>query len=132
MKTSYKLICHDDVRGSASGSNLDEKKFFWSSLWKPKVLRKLKHFIWKACTNSLLKRSNFQEKNCLILYVSGREVKDAMHTLWGCEVMRVVWCNDFKWVNKFDVSRAGADLGFQVRGGRSIRRKKIQIGICGE
>lgn len=28
-----------------------------------------------------------QEKNCLILYVSGREVEDAMHTLWGCEVM---------------------------------------------
>ena len=40
-----------------------------------------------------------------------------MHTLWGCEVMRLVGCKDFGWVNRFDVCQVGADLGFQGRGG---------------
>ena len=53
VKLGYKGLYEDSRREEASGSNFENVIGFWSSIWKLQVLGKLKHFLWKACTNSL-------------------------------------------------------------------------------
>ena len=42
-------------------SNSDEKKIFWTGLWKLKVPGKVRHFMWKACSDSLPTRQNVKK-----------------------------------------------------------------------
>ena len=81
----------------------DLEKIFWKSIWKIKVPGKIKHFIWKACSNSLptednlLKRKLLQEAVC---YLCPNDIEDVLHALWGCDRLKKVWVVDFSWVDK--------------------------------
>lgn len=99
----YKLLCeiHDLNSNRPQASN--SQKFFWKSIWKMKVPGKIKHFLWKACTNLLLTKENLMK--CKILQESvchhcSRDSEDVVHTLWGCECLKVVWDSEFGWVDK--------------------------------
>uniref|UniRef100_A0A7N2LE19 Reverse transcriptase zinc-binding domain-containing protein n=1 Tax=Quercus lobata TaxID=97700 RepID=A0A7N2LE19_QUELO len=30
--------------------------------------------------------------------------EDVKHTLWDCEAVKIVWCKDFSWVNRFEAA----------------------------
>ena len=53
VKSGYKLLCEDSREASALGFSLVRKDNFWFGLWNLKVLEKIEHFMWKACTNNL-------------------------------------------------------------------------------
>ena len=101
VKSGYKFLCellsHDPIRSQT----LDSGKSFWKSIWKMKVPGKIKHFLWKACTNSLpskenlLKRKIIQEADCPRCTGSSESV---VHALWSCSCIKVVWNSDFNWV----------------------------------
>ena len=79
------------------------QKRFWKSIWRIKVPGKIKHFIWKACLNSLptkenlLRRKVFQD---LVCHLCARESEDVFHALWGCEKIHPIWDLDFGWVDR--------------------------------
>lgn len=56
MKMGYKLLCDEDGLDSASNSNSESVVRFWRSLWKLNIAGKIKHFLWTACIDVLLKK----------------------------------------------------------------------------
>ncbi|XP_030970761.1 uncharacterized protein LOC115991163 [Quercus lobata] len=81
----------------------DLQKGSWKIIWKLKVPEKVKHFLWKACTNSLptkdnlLKRKILKESGCA--RCSG-DSESVVHALWSCSCIQVVWETEFGWVDR--------------------------------
>ena len=108
MKSGYKLLCEDSLRGEASSSNFAANMVFWFGIWKLKMPRELKHFLWRACTNSLPTKVNLMKRKVLVdplCHYCGKQPEDIMHALWGCESIKHVWCDEFSWVNEFEASQ---------------------------
>ena len=40
-----------------------------------------------------------------ICHRCGRCEETTMHALWSCEAIKLFWCNDFSWVNQFEVAQ---------------------------
>ena len=81
---------------------LDTEKSFWSSIWKIKVPGKIKHFLWKACSNSLPTKEKWMKRRILQDSVCQRCLngsKDKVHSLWSCDGLREVWNVEFGWVH---------------------------------
>ena len=103
MKSGYKLLCEKARREDASGSSREGMAELWSRIWKLKVLGKILHFLWKACTYclptkvNLMKRRIVDDSHC---EPCGRLPEDTKHALWSCEAVRRVWCMDFNWVTE--------------------------------
>ena len=67
----------------------------WNGMWKLKVPRKIKHFIWKACSESLPTKANLMKRKILTdptCHLRGRVAEDTKHALWDCEAVKAVWC----------------------------------------
>lgn len=102
---------------TSSGSNSYEKKSFWSGLWKLKVTGKVRHFMWKACPDSLPTKQNLnkwiilKEDVCQLCQHDSQQSETTLHVLWECEVIRPVWTNYFGYVNAVKASSgSNADL----------------------
>ena len=100
VKSGYKLLYElDTIRSQAT----DSQKSFWKSIWKLKVPGKIKHFLWKACTNSLPTKENLlkwkilQESGCPCCSSDSELV---MHAIWSCSCIKMVWDSDFEWVDR--------------------------------
>lgn len=53
VKTGYRLLCEaQDSAENLPQANIEERGF-WKKFWRIPVLGKIKHFLWKACINSL-------------------------------------------------------------------------------
>ena len=68
---------------------------------------RLNIFLWKACTYclptkaNLLKRKNIANPS---FHLCGSFPEDVKHALWDCEAVKIVWCKDFSWVNRFEAA----------------------------
>ena len=61
-----------------------EERGFWKKLWRIQVPGKIKHFLWRACTNSLATKENLLKRKILIdaaytRYLGASE--DILHSL---------------------------------------------------
>lgn len=102
IKSGYKLLCEWQNKELHEPQVSDTEKSFWNSIWKIKVLGKIKHFIWKACSNSLPTKENLMNQKILQELVcshcsNGSE--DVLHSLWSCDGLKEVWNVELGWVN---------------------------------
>lgn len=107
VKTGYKILCDEDGFDSASASNNDSIVRFWRCLWKPNIPGKIKHFLWRACTDALPKKTNLLKRKILmdaVCCLCSKEPKSVVHALWSYEVIQVVWKKYFGWLNNGAVS----------------------------
>ena len=107
MKSGYKLICEESRSDATSGSNRSAILGLWNGMWKLKVPGKIKHFMWKACSKSLPTKANLMKRKILTdptCHLCGRVAEDTKHALWDCKAVKVVWCKDFSWVNRFEAT----------------------------
>ena len=103
IKTGYKALCEESqvVEDEMNDSEA------YRNFWKLKVPGKIKHFLWKSCTNSLptkvnlLKRTILQEDVC---HLCSKNSKDVLHALWGCEKVHQVWQRKFGWLDSNQVA----------------------------
>ena len=101
VKSGYKLLCEWQNEELNQPQIPDTEKCFLRRIWKIKVLGKIKHFLWKACSNSLstkenlMKRKFLQDSMCQHC-LNGSE--DVVHSLWSCEGLGEVWNVKFGWV----------------------------------
>ncbi|XP_065621705.1 uncharacterized protein LOC136064192 [Quercus suber] len=89
----------DTVRPTISAA----QKTFWKNIWKLNVPGKIKHFLWRSCTNSLPSKENMKKRAMPIdpiCHLCSRENESVLHALWGCEKVQSVWAQDFGWVDK--------------------------------
>ena len=89
VKSGYKLLCEWQNEELNQPHIFDTEKSFWSCIWKIKVPRKIKHFIWKACSNSLPTKENLMIRKILQDLVCQRCLngsKHVVHSLWSVMV----------------------------------------------
>ena len=102
VKTGYSALCEEPLVVEDETNNSEAHINFWKGIWKLKVLGKIKHFLWKSCTNSLptkvnlLKRTILQEDVC---HLCSKNSEDVLHALWGCEKVHQVWQRKFDWLD---------------------------------
>lgn len=90
-KSAYKLLSGTPTAGP---SNPSAHSSFWKQIWELEVPNKIKHFIWRACCESLPSKKNLFTKKvtrnatCDLCHDG---VEDAIHALWGCQVLKEVW-----------------------------------------
>ena len=83
-KSAYKLLSRTPTIGP---SNPSAHSSSWNHIWDLEVPNKIKHFIWRACCESLpIKKNLFTKKVtrnavCDLCHVG---VEDVIHALWGC------------------------------------------------
>ena len=83
-------------RASGSGSGMGGSH--WSGVWKLKIPGKIKHFLWRACTDSLPTKLNLWRRKItagLECEVCNSNPKNTIHALWDYEETRAVWERDF-------------------------------------
>ena len=108
VKSGYKAICEDARQEEASVSNSVATSGIWSAIWKLNVPGKIKHFLWRACTNSLPTKTNLLRRKIIsesLCHQCGKSDEDTKHALWDCEAIKQVWCVDFGWVNRFETEQ---------------------------
>ena len=69
---------------------------------------KIKHFLWRACTNSLPTKTNLLRRKISsesLCHQCGKSDEDTKHALWDCEAIKQFWCVDFGWVNRFEAEQ---------------------------
>ena len=101
VKSGYKLLCEWQNVELNQPRISDIDRNFWSSIWKINVPGKIKHFIWKACSNSLPTKENLLKRKVVQDTVCQRcsnDSEDVVHSLWSCEGLREVWNREFGWV----------------------------------
>ena len=90
LKTGYQFLCKEFNRDSALTSSIEEKKKFWSGIWKLKVPGKVKTFIWKACHEALLTKVNLHKWKILTeskCSLCSKAPETSLHTLWEYGVL---------------------------------------------
>ena len=65
VKSGYRLLREWQDLDGFQGQVSDVQKRFWKSIWRIKVPGKIKHFIWKACSNSLPTKENLLRRKVL-------------------------------------------------------------------
>ena len=101
MKSGYKLLWEWQTKELNQPRSADIDRNFWSSIWKINVPGNIKHFIWKACSNSLPTKENLMKRRVVQDTVCQRcsnDSEDVVHSLWSCEGLREVWNGEFGWV----------------------------------
>ncbi|XP_075654965.1 uncharacterized protein LOC142625150 [Castanea sativa] len=94
--------------GWAKSSNRSGWQQMWSTLWKLKILGKIKIFGWRACHDilptwmNLAKRKIVPENLC---HCCQREPKDAVHAIWGCGAAQDVWAGSLNVLQKFQTNQ---------------------------
>ncbi|KAL0004665.1 hypothetical protein SO802_012226 [Lithocarpus litseifolius] len=102
VKSGFRLLC--DSRDSSEGmppANT-EVSSFWKKLWKIQVPGKIKHFLWRACTNSLATKANLVKRKIVTDATCSRcsgSHEDTLHSLWSCCALKEVWEVDFGWIS---------------------------------
>ena len=93
------IATFDTIRPIVSAA----QKHFWKNIWKLNVLEKIKHFLWRSCTNSLPLKENLNKRAIPIdpiCHLCSRENESILHALWGYAKVQSVWATDFGWVDK--------------------------------
>jgi len=101
VKSSFRLLCvGQDSTANANQAN-SEDRVFWKKLWKIQVPGKIKHFLWRAYTNSLATKDNLVKRKILLDVACNRCAgvqEDLLHSLWSCNGLKEVWGRDFGWI----------------------------------
>ncbi|KAF7820511.1 reverse transcriptase [Senna tora] len=85
-------------------------KGLWGAIWKLKVAKKVKHFIWRLCSNPLPSMVNLFKKRCLenaSCPICNMEEETSEHLFLFCKWTEMVWFGSLfcaRW-NRFEVKR---------------------------
>ena len=56
------MPCEENRRDEASSSNREANRALWKGIWKMSTPGKIKHFLWKACSNALPVKTNLVKR----------------------------------------------------------------------
>lgn len=103
-RTAYKLMEKAQRNNLPSCSSNVANNKLWKGLWSLQVPYKVKHFLWRATNESLptlhnLLRRNVVKNSLCPHYKATSE--DAIHVLWSCKRLVVVWEFDYELYKSF-------------------------------
>lgn len=92
MKSGYKLSMMN--RQEASNSSQGQEARWWKKIWKMRVPKKVKHFVWKSFNNSIPTMVNLWNHHVSVngsCLVCQEEIETSDHALFRCFKAREVW-----------------------------------------
>ncbi|KAM1318319.1 hypothetical protein PS1_003509 [Malus domestica] len=101
VKTGYSLaikLMEDGAlgrKGQGAPSDFNKLNLVWNNIWRLKVPKKIKIFIWCCCNNALAVRRNLKRRHMRIDNVCGvcntfNETENHLFFFW-CEISHVFW-----------------------------------------
>lgn len=96
VKSGYRIALKDLTRQNEMqpSSSFTPNKNMWPSIWKLDVPHKVRHFWWRACSNSLATKENLVRRKCGISKscpICGQSDESIEHLLFYCSWVRAVW-----------------------------------------
>ena len=99
--SAYRLLANEASASSPSSSNLHPKRHLWSVFWMLHTPNKVKHFIWRACNNSLPTLDNLfyrQIVSFVCCNICNAHPEDILHVVWGCTKVANMW-KELNWAH---------------------------------
>nr|POE79269.1 putative ribonuclease h protein [Quercus suber] len=98
IKMRNKCLCEDLQASESDPESMEVQRSLWKGVWRLNVPGKIKHFLWKSCTNSLPTKENMLKKTIIpenVCHLCSEHPEDVMHALLGCTKVRQVWQRSF-------------------------------------
>ena len=119
MKTRYQLLGELENRVEALRSDIASARNFWKWLWSLRIPNKIKHFGWRACTDSLPTLANLHRRKVVNspLYSNCDRARETVcHAIWECDKVLDCWGHGFKKLRSMDRGMGSfVDLVFAAR-----------------
>jgi len=77
-----------------------QERHLWRTIWSVQVPNKIKNLMWRAWRNSLTTKENLVRRTIFDSPTYDRckqASKSALHAMWSCRELDVVWENDMQW-----------------------------------
>ena len=100
-RSAYRLLANEASASSPSSSNLHPQRHLWRGVWMLRTPNKVKHFIWRACNNSLPTLDNlFRRKivSSTCCNTCNTHPEDILHVVWGCTEVANMW-KELSWAH---------------------------------
>ena len=94
------------------------------------VLGKVKHFLWRACLDSLPTKQNLWRRKitaCPKCEACNSFPENTIHALWECDEIRAVWVRDFDWIDRRKVARGSFVDLWELLGTRLDTRELFAV-----
>ena len=102
VKSGYKCLRDDPYVSESDSESTEVHRGLWKGVWRLNVPGKIKHFLWKCCTNALPTKENLLKRTIIaesVFHLCSEHPEDVMHALWGCVKVRQVWLRTFGWLD---------------------------------
>ena len=93
-KSAYRLLAKSASKNQPGPSSSLVHKKFWSTIWMLNIPNKIKHFLWRACSESLPTKKNLCRKNLVTnanYDLCHDKPEDVLHALWDCYLVKEIW-----------------------------------------
>ncbi len=96
VTSGYHLLLNESYQNNPGSSNISKVTQVWSIIWSMWVPAKVRHFLWRACHDSLPTRKNLQHWHVLDdpRCASCNDMPESiLHALWQCKSLDEIWLN---------------------------------------
>ncbi|XP_030973764.1 uncharacterized protein LOC115993913 [Quercus lobata] len=86
-QSAYQLLASDASASSPGSSNPNPQRLLWRGVWTLRTPNRVKHFIWRACNNSLPTMDNLFRRQIVAsdrCNICKTHPEDILHVAWGC------------------------------------------------
>ena len=93
-KSAYKMLTSKQDFSTPSPFDTSAQTNCWRRIWPLSIPNKIKHFLWRACHESLPTKENLLVRNVTrnaLCEWCNEEVKDTVHAWWGSPILKEVW-----------------------------------------
>lgn len=94
MKSAYQLLSKTANNNQPGPSNPLMLKNFWTNIWKLNIPNKVKHFLWRACSDSLPTKRSLARRKFITnasCDLCPDQPEDVIHALWDCYGVKEIW-----------------------------------------
>lgn len=95
VSSAYEMLLKEESSPlSAESSNAGEIRDTWRKVWKLRIPGKVKHFLWRACSEALPTNHNLYRRKIInnqLCNFCERAVETTSHVLWACPYANGVW-----------------------------------------
>jgi hypothetical protein len=94
VRSGYHMLLEDKQREAPRTSNAAPQTQVWKSIWSFSIPSKVRHFIWRACRDSLPTRKNLHHRHVLDdprCPNCSNSVENNLHALWKCKKLQPIW-----------------------------------------
>jgi ribonuclease HI len=129
VHSGYHLLLEESHSNDPGSSNAVSQAQVWKSIWSLQIPHKVRHFLWRACHDSLPTRKNLHHRhiiddpkcpNCTV------SIEDTYHALWNCKNLQEVW-KATEWGRKLKGSHYVDFMELYCAINHTFRTEELQI-----